>query len=666
MNMNPEENKIEENKVEENKVEENKAEDNSRTFADLGVSAPLLKAITDMGFEHPMPIQEMVIPHLIDKSGDVIGLAQTGTGKTAAFGLPVLQRVNAEERVPQALIIAPTRELCLQIAGDLADFSKYLEGIKILPVYGGSSIESQIRSLKNGVQVIVATPGRLIDLIKRGVVNLEKVNTVILDEADEMLNMGFLEDIDEILSHVPEERKMLMFSATMPKEIAQIASKYMKDAVEFVAGNRNEASKNVRHIYYMVKAHDKYLALKRVVDNSPNIYGIIFCRTKKETQEIADKLINDGYNADCLHGDLSQSQRDLAMKKFRDHVTQLLVATDVAARGLDVDDLTHVINYGLPDDPATYTHRSGRTGRANKTGVSVAIIHSREKGKLREIEKRINKTFEYLKVPTPEHIIEKQLYNLADRLEKVVVDEKEIDKYLPGVRKKLEWLSEEDLLKRVLSLEFNRLLAYYRNMPDIDLNATGKEKGERGERGEKGERQKGDARKNKDRRTAEKGYERLVLDIGKGSGFFPGNLMELVNKNVAGGKPEIGRIDLLPDYTLFDVRKEDARKVLDALRHAEFYGQPVNCEIATDRDYSADARKKKGKGKKSDYKEKKGKKEQAPKRRRYGEDPFAIVDGENVLDYPQAKKKSKKEKKDKKDKKEKKGKYNGNYDIFMK
>lgn len=618
------------NVLPEEGTEENRGNKESKSFADLGVNPSLLKGIEDMGFVHPMPIQEMVIPHLLSEDGDVIGLAQTGTGKTAAFGLPLLQRVNVSERVPQALIIAPTRELCLQIAGDLADFAKYMEDVKILPVYGGSSIESQIRSLKNGVQVIVATPGRLIDLIKRGVVNLEKINTVILDEADEMLNMGFLDDINEILSHIPENRKMLMFSATMPKEISEIARKYMRNPVEFLAGNRNEAAKNVRHIYYMVRAHDKYLALKRIVDNSPNIYGIIFCRTKKETQEIADKLINDGYNADCLHGDLSQSQRDLAMKKFRDHVTQLLVATDVAARGLDVDDLTHVINYGLPDDPATYTHRSGRTGRANKTGVAVAIIHSREKGKLREIEKKIGKTFEYKKVPTPEHIIEKQLYNLADRLEKVEVDEKEIAKYLPGVRKKLEWLSEEDLLKRVLSLEFNRLLAYYRHMPDIDLNASGKEN----ERGERGERRKGDARKNKDRRTADKGMERLVLDIGKGSGFFPGNLMELINKNIQGAKPEIGRIDLLPDYTLFDVRKEDARRILNALRHADFYGQPVNAEIATNRDYSASAQ---AKGKAKGKKESKGKVKKSKKDSGKGETPN-----------------------------EKKPKYNGNYDVFIK
>ena len=481
-----------------------------KTFEDLGVDPRLLKAIEELGFEHPMPIQEMVIPHLISKEGDVVGLAQTGTGKTAAFGLPLLQRINPDSDATQALVIAPTRELCLQIAGDLADFAKYLDGVKIIPVYGGSSIDSQIKAIRKGAQVIVATPGRLIDLIKRGVVKLDSVNTVILDEADEMLNMGFIDDINEILSHVPEDRKMLMFSATMPKEIAAIARNFMKDPVEFVAGNKNEGSKNVKHIYYMVKAHDKYLALKRVADNNPDIYGIIFCRTKRETQEIADKLIADGYNADCLHGDLSQAQRDLAMKKFRDHVTQLLVATDVAARGLDVDDLTHVINYGLPDDVAVYTHRSGRTGRANKTGVSVAIIHSRERSKLREIEKRIGKTFEYKKVPTPDHIIEKQIYNLADRIERVEVDDAQIERFLPGVRKKLEWLSEEDLLKRVLSLEFNRLLEYYRDMPDIDLNADAKkDRGESGERRSRRERraESGERRErgDKDRRTAEDG-----------------------------------------------------------------------------------------------------------------------------------------------------------------
>lgn len=601
------------------------AEENEvNTFADLGVEPQLLQAIEELGFEHPMPIQAMVIPHLLSKEGDVVGLAQTGTGKTAAFGLPVLQRIDSARNVPQALIIAPTRELCLQIAGDLADFAKYMSNVKVLPVYGGSSIESQIRALKRGVQVIVATPGRLQDLIRRGVVNLDHVHTVILDEADEMLNMGFVDDIKEILRHVPEERKMLMFSATMPKEIASIAKEFMKDPIEFVAGTRNQGSNNVKNVYYMVKAHDKYLALKRIADNNPDIYGIIFCRTRKETQEVADKLINDGYNADCLHGDLSQAQRDLAMRKFRDHVTRLLVATDVAARGLDVDDLTHVINYGLPDDAAVYTHRSGRTGRAGKTGVSVAIIHSREKGRLRQIEKIIGKQFEYRQVPTPEHIIEKQLYNLADRLERVQVNEKEIDKYLPGVRKKLEWLSEEDLLKRVLSLEFNRLLTYYRDMPDIDLNEPEKRdrkgKGERGERGDK------------NRRTAENGYERIMVNIGKGEGFYPGNLMEMVNRNIQGRKPDIGRIDLLPDHTLFDVRKEDAPRVVKALKNADFYGRRIYAEIADpNKDYSHQTPSHHGKHHDKKTSEKKPRKG------------------------------------DKKPKKiDKKPKYNGNYDIFMK
>ncbi|MBO4955177.1 MAG: DEAD/DEAH box helicase, partial [Muribaculaceae bacterium] len=439
------------------------------TFEDLGVNHDLRRAIEELGFEHPMPVQEKVIPHLLSEPGDVVALAQTGTGKTAAFGLPLLQRIDPDIHRPQALILSPTRELCLQIGSDLADFSKYIPAVKVLPVYGGSSIESQIRALREGVQVIVATPGRLLDLIKRGVVKLDDVHTVVLDEADEMLNMGFLDSIDDILAHVPQERKMLMFSATMPDEIARIAKKYMTDPVEFVVGNRNEGADNVRHIYYMVNARDKYLALKRIADDNPNIYGIIFCRTRRDTQEIADKLIADGYNADALHGDLSQQQRDIVMRKFRDRVITLLVATDVAARGLDVDDLTHVINYGLPDDTAVYTHRSGRTGRAGKNGTSIAIIHSREKGKLREIEKKIGKTFERRDVPTPQHIIEKQLYNLADRIERVKVDDAEIDKYLPGVSRKLGWLSTDDLLKRILSLEFNRLLDYYRDAPQIDF-----------------------------------------------------------------------------------------------------------------------------------------------------------------------------------------------------
>lgn len=538
-----------------------------------------------------MPVQEKVIPHLLNGEGDVVALAQTGTGKTAAFGLPLLQRIDPEVKKPQALILSPTRELCLQIGSDLADFSKYMPSIKVLPVYGGSSIESQIRALRAGVQVIVATPGRLIDLINRGEVNLDDVHTVVLDEADEMLNMGFLESIDAILEHVPADRKMLMFSATMPNEIARIAKKYMKDPVEIVVGNRNEGAENVRHIYYMVNARDKYLALKRIADDTPNIYGIIFCRTRRDTQEIADKLIADGYNADALHGDLSQQQRDIVMRKFRDRVITLLVATDVAARGLDVDDLTHVINYGLPDDTAVYTHRSGRTGRAGKTGVSIAIIHSREKGKLREIEKKIGKKFERKEVPTPEHIIEKQLYNLADRIERVKVDEDEIQKYLPGVMRKLEWLSGEDLLKRVLSLEFNRLLDYYRDAPKIDFidEKPSKDKKERKESTPKSD-------KEKDRRTAERGMERIYVNLGKGDGFFAGNLIELLNHNVGGKRVDVGRIDLLPHYSLFDVKKADARRVVEGLRGADWMGDRIYSEIADkDKDYArAASRRKRG------------------------------------------------------------------------
>ena len=563
------------------------------TFEELGVRDDLLRAITEMGFETPMPVQEKVIPLLLKGDRDVVALAQTGTGKTAAFGLPVIQRIDLERRVPQALVLAPTRELCLQIAGDLADMSKYTPGLEVLPVYGGSSIESQIRALRKGVQIIVATPGRLIDLINRGVVHLDDVHTVVLDEADEMLNMGFVDSINDILSHVPDQREMLLFSATMPAEVAKIAKRFMNDPVEVVIGTRNEGAENVRHIYYMVNARDKYLALKRIADDNPNIYAIIFCRTRRDTQEIADNLIRDGYNADALHGDLSQQQRDITMRKFRDRVITLLVATDVAARGLDVDDLTHVINYGLPDDTAVYTHRSGRTGRAGKTGVSIAIIHSREKGRLREIERIIGKKFERREVPTPQHIIEKQLYNLADRIEKVQVNDDEIDRYMPGVSKKLSWLSEEDLLKRVLSLEFNRLLDYYKDAPNIDFIDEKPEKKGKGDRKER----RND--KDKDRRTAEKGMERIYVNAGKNDGFYAGNLIDLLNHTVQGKRVDVGRIDLMPGYSLFDVRKADAHRVVGALKGSDFLGKRLYSEIADpEKDYAASSGRKTRKSKK--------------------------------------------------------------------
>lgn len=548
-------------------------------FESLGVREDLLRGIKDMGFESPMPVQEKVIPSLLGGDHDLVALAQTGTGKTAAFGLPVIQRVDTSRLVPQALILAPTRELCLQIAGDLADFAKYTPELKLLPVYGGSSIGSQIRAVREGVQIIIATPGRLIDLIGRGVVNLDNVHTVVLDEADEMLNMGFVDSINDILAHVPADRKMLMFSATMPTEAARIAKRYMHEPEEIVIGTRNEGAKNVRHVYYMVNARDKYLALKRIADDNPSIYAIVFCRTRHETQDVADHLIADGYNAESLHGDLSQQQRDLVMKKFRDRVISILVATDVAARGLDVDDLSHVINYGLPDDTAVYTHRSGRTGRAGKTGVSVAIVHTREKGRLREIERIIGKNFERQEVPSPEHIIEKQLYNLADRLERVEVNDEQIDRYVVGVQKKLSWLSGEDLLKRILSLEFNRLLNYYKDAPKIDVIEERPARGKRKELPIPSDR-------DKDRRTAEKGMARVYVNAGKADGFFAGNLIELINRSSDGPRIDVGRIDLLAGYSLFDVKKADAKRVVAALKGADFFGKRIYSEIADpDKDY---------------------------------------------------------------------------------
>ena len=423
-----------------------------KTFEELGVSEPICRAIQELGFEQPMPVQEEVIPYLLGNGNDVIALAQTGTGKTAAYGIPVLQKVNPEEKHTQALILSPTRELCLQIADDLADFSKYVQGLHVVPVYGGASIEMQIRQLRKGAQIIVATPGRLIDLMKRGVAQLDNVNNVVLDEADEMLNMGFTESINAIFEGVPADRNTLLFSATMSREIEKIAKNYLNDYKEIVVGSRNEGAEKVNHIYYMVNAKDKYLALKRLVDFYPRIFAIIFCRTKLETQEIADKLIRDGYNAEALHGDLSQQQRDLTMQKFRNHNVQFLVATDVAARGLDVDDLTHVINYGLPDDIESYTHRSGRTGRAGKKGTSISIIHTRERSKVRAIEKIIQKEFVDGTLPTAKEICSKQLYKAMDAISKVDVNEEEIAPFLEEINRHFEYIDKEDLIKKIVSM----------------------------------------------------------------------------------------------------------------------------------------------------------------------------------------------------------------------
>ena len=539
-----------------------------------------------MGFVQPMPVQEEVIPYLLGNRNDVIALAQTGTGKTAAFGIPVLQRISEIPHpqmgeigrgLPHALILAPTRELCLQIADDMRDFAKYLDGIHIEAVYGGASIEQQIRALRKGVQVVVATPGRLIDLMKRGVAKLDDVQNVVLDEADEMLNMGFQESIDEILENVPENRNTLLFSATMSRDIERIAKGYLHDYKEIVVGSRNEGAEHVNHIYYMVNAKDKYLALKRLVDYYPRIFAIIFCRTKMETQEIADKLIKDGYNAESLHGDLSQQQRDLTMQKFRQHTVQLLVATDVAARGLDVDDLTHVINYGLPDDIENYTHRSGRTGRAGKKGTSISIVHSREKFKIRNIEKEIGKQFEQGTIPSAEEICKKQLYKVMDQIVKADVDEEQIAPFMQDISRYFEYVDKDDLIKKIVSMEFGKFLAYYADAPEISEVRSKKEEGR--EKREDGRGRKGEGRGKKQATPTSEGFTKLFINLGKKDGFYPGELMQFLNKHVH-GHVSVGHIDLLTTMSYFEVPEEDAERVIKYVNGQRYKNRDVRCNDA--------------------------------------------------------------------------------------
>ena len=550
---------------------------NLKTFEELGVSEEIRRAIAELGFESPMPVQEEVIPYLLGNKNDVVALAQTGTGKTAAYGIPVLQKIDPSDRSTQALILSPTRELCLQISDDLNDFGKYIGGLNVVPVYGGTSIQNQIHSLRHGAQVIVATPGRLIDLMNRGAAKLDNVKNVVLDEADEMLNMGFSESINEIFDGMESgDRNTLLFSATMSKEIEKIAQNYLHDAKEIVVGSRNEGAEHVNHIYYMVNAKDKYLALKRIVDYYPKIYAIIFCRTKKETQEIADKLIHDGYNAESLHGDLSQQQRDLTMQKFRQHLTQLLVATDVAARGLDVDDLTHVINYGLPDDIESYTHRSGRTGRAGKNGTSIAIVHTRERGKMRAIEKVIQKDFVEGKIPTAEEICKKQLYKVMDQIVKADVNEEEIEPFMADINRYFEYVDKEDIIKKIVSMEFGKFLAYYADAPEILPPSAST----RGDRKERSTRKRGEGCK-REPHKAEPGYQKLFINLGKTDGFYPGEIMQFLNRNIK-GRQEVGHIDLLDRICYIEVPEKDATKVMRAIDGTTYKGRSVRCNDADD------------------------------------------------------------------------------------
>ena len=554
-----------------------------KTFEELGVSEEIRRAIEELGFETPMPVQEEVIPYLLGSRNDVIALAQTGTGKTAAFGIPVLQKINPKNKDTQALVLSPTRELCLQIADDLKDFSKYMKGVNIVAVYGGTSIENQIHALRHGAQIIVATPGRLIDLMHRGKAKLENVNNVVLDEADEMLNMGFADSINEIFEDLPEERNTLLFSATMSKEIEKIAKSYLNEYKEIIVGSRNEGAENVNHIYYLVNAKDKYLALKRIVDFNPKIFGIIFCRTKLDTQEIADKLIHDGYNAESLHGDLSQQQRDLTMQKFRQHLTQLLVATDVAARGLDVDDLTHVINFGLPDDIESYTHRSGRTGRAGKKGTSISIIHTREKHKMRAIEKEIGKAFVEGDIPSPKEICKKQLYKVMGQIVKTDVNDEEIDPFMKDINRYFEFMDKGDLIKKIVSMEFGKFLAYYADAPEIEKPTSRPAREERktkrndrnSQRGDKGQTKRG-------KKKAEKGYKRLFINLGKNDGFYPGEVMQYINKHVK-GRQDVGHIDLLDKFSYIEVPEKDAAKVMKALDGTVYKGREVRCNDADEK-----------------------------------------------------------------------------------
>ena len=540
-----------------------------KTFEELGVCEQIRKAIEELGFVHPMPVQEAVIPYLLGNENDVIALAQTGTGKTAAFGIPLLERIDTTQRYTQALVLSPTRELCLQIADDLRDFAKYMDGVHVEAVYGGAAIEPQMRALKKGVEIIVATPGRLVDLMHRGIARLEQVTNIVLDEADEMLNMGFSDSINEIFESLSADHHTLMFSATMSKEVERVAKKYLHDYKEIVVGSRNEGAESVNHIYYMVNAKDKYLALKRIVDFYPRIFAIIFCRTKVETQEVADKLIKDGYNAESLHGDLNQQQRDQTMQKFRNHLTQLLVATDVAARGLDVDDLTHVINFGLPDDIESYTHRSGRTGRAGKKGTSISIVHSREKFKIRNIEKIICKEFVKAEIPSAEEICKKQLYKVMDQIVKTDVDDEEIAPFMQDINRYFEYIDKDELIKKIVSLEFGKFLAYYADAPEIEPVVPEK----------KDRRQQSD--KQKLQNKPQKGYRRLFINLGKRNGFYPGELMQTLNRFV-GGRQEVGHIDLLDSISYFEVPEKDAKKVMLQLTGIRYKGQTVRCNDADD------------------------------------------------------------------------------------
>jgi len=559
------------------------------TFQEIGLNPSIQQAIAELGFVTPTPVQQQAIPQILGSEQDLIALAQTGTGKTAAFGLPILDQLSVESRTVQAIILCPTRELCLQITKDLEVFSKHLGNVMIQAVYGGADAQKQINGLKKNPQIVVGTPGRTLDLINRKALKINHVNWVVLDEADEMLNMGFREDIDSILETTPREKQTLLFSATMPKEVRRIASEYMHKPVEISIGKTNEASNNVEHQYFMVRANDRYLALKRIADINPDVYGIVFCRTRRETKEVADALIQDGYNADALHGDLSQAQRDTVMDKFRRKQLQLLVATDVAARGIDVTELTHVINYNLPDDPEVYVHRSGRTGRAGNKGISIIIAHSREGRRIKDLEKLIHKKIERKQVPNGKEIVERRLFATIDKIEQIEVDEIQIEPYMETISKKLEWMDRDELLKRFVSLEFTTFLDYYKNAKDLNVSESAREERE-------------------SKRGNVRGFTRFYIGIGQKQKLKAPNLIGLINEVTNKRDIEIGKIEILRNFSFFEADSEFEKLILDSFAGEEVDVQISNPENKESR--SGDREKRKGGksfgGKRGGFENKKG------------------------------------------------------------
>ena len=535
------------------------------TFEETGLKPEILKAIAEMGFVNPTPIQEVTISHLITSTQDLVALAQTGTGKTAAFGLPVINNISMQTKEVQSLILCPTRELCLQITRDLDNFSKFIPGFKTISVYGGADITKQIRELKAGGQIVVGTPGRVHDLIRRKILNISAIRWLILDEADEMLTMGFKEELDAILSTTPAEKQTLLFSATMPLGIAEIKSKYLNNALELSVGKRNAGAENVEHHYYVVHAKDKYATLKRIADNYPDCYAIVFCRTRMETREVAEQFIADGYNADALHGDLSQAQRDQVMARFRSKQLQMLIATDVAARGLDVTELSHVINYSMPDDPEVYIHRSGRTGRAGKSGISVTIVHMKETGRLKQIEKLSRKKFERKMVPSGTEICEKQLFHLIERVQNVEINEAQIGNYLPQILEKFEDMSKSDIVKHFVSLEFNQLLDYYKNARDLNIKAE-LPRDQFASRNERGGERGGDRLK----------FTKLFLNAGKKQNLNASGLIGMINEYSGRRNIEIGKIDIQRKFSFFEIDSNFERDLIKALNNVVIDGHVIN------------------------------------------------------------------------------------------